>query len=134
MLRERLNQLALIGAAVVFAWVGLVGLFAPMTIAAPIAMALQASSAVNEVRANYGGMHLGMAALFVVGAVSKPFRRCATVVLTVFTGGLVLGRLVSIVVDGLPNRFVFQLLVAETAGAVAGATLWLAPRSDAPSS
>jgi hypothetical protein len=128
MLRERLNQLVLILAAVVFAWVGLMGLLAPATIAAPIDMGLEGASAHNEIRANYGGMHLGMCALFVAGALATSARRPATILLTVFTGGLVIGRLLSLVADGWPNTFIFQLLVLEAAAAASGAALLLIPQ------
>jgi len=127
-MRERLNQLVLLLAAVVFAWVGLMGLSAPTTIAASIDMGLGSASAHNEVRANYGGMHLGMCCLLIAGAFSEAARRPATILLTVFTGGLVLGRLLSLAADGLPNAFVFQLLVLEATTAACGASLLLTPR------
>ena len=127
MLRERMNQAALGMAAVIFAWVGLNGLFAPAMITAPVELQAPSASAHNEIRANYGGMHLAMSALFVLGARSATFRWTATVVLTLFSAGLVVGRLLSIVIDGVPNSFVMQLLVAEATAAASGvALLWAA--------
>jgi hypothetical protein len=128
MLRERLNQMALAVVAVVFGWVGLSGLLAPATITGPVELVAPSASAINEIRANYGGMHLALSALFVMGAVSAAFRWAATVALTLFTAGLVGGRLLSIVVDGMPNAFVVQLLITEVIAAVGGATLLFAPR------
>ena len=127
MLRERMNQAALGMAALVFAWVGLNGLFAPNAIAGPVELVAPSASANNEIRANYGGMHLAMSALFAAGAVSLGFRWAATVVLMLFSGGLVAGRLVSVAVDGVPNGFVIQLLITEATAAAAGAALlWAA--------
>src|SRR5512139_849502 len=105
MLRERMNQAALGMAALVFVWVGLNGIFAPAAITGPVELVAGSASANNEIRANYGGMHLAVSALFVMGALSVVFRWAATVVLTLFTAGLVAGRLLSMVVDGMPNAF-----------------------------
>lgn len=127
MLRERMNQAALGMAALVFAWVGVNGLFAPAAIAGPVELVAASASAHNEIRANYGGMHLAMSALFAMGAFAARFRWSATVVLTLFSGGLVAGRLVSVVVDGWPNTFVVQLLITEATAAASGAALlWAA--------
>jgi hypothetical protein len=127
MLRERMNQAALGMAAIIFAWVGLNGLFAPMTITSPVELVASSASAQNEMRANYGGMHVAMSTLFLLGAISMTFRWTATVVLTLFSAGLVGGRLLSIMIDGWPNAFVLQLLVTEATAAASGAALlWAA--------
>jgi hypothetical protein len=127
MLRERMNQAALAMAALVFAWVGVNGLFAPAAITGPVELLAASASAHNEIRANYGGMHLAMSALFAVGAFTARFRWSATVVLTLFSGGLVAGRLLSVVLDGWPNAFVVQLLITEATAAASGAALlWAA--------
>jgi hypothetical protein len=127
MLRERMNQAALGMAALVFVWVGVNGLFAPAAITGPVELTAASASAHNEIRANYGGMHLAIGALFVLGTVWGAFRWAATMVLTLFTGGLVVGRLLSMVVDGMPNAFVMQLLATEATAAAAGAALlWAA--------
>ena len=127
MLRERMNQAALGMAALVFAWVGVNGLFAPEAIAGPVELLASSASAHNEIRANYGGMHLAMSALFLMGAISAAFRWTSTVVLTLFSGGLVIGRLLSLVLDGVPNPFVMQLLITEATAAASGAALlWAA--------
>lgn len=107
---------------------GLAGLLVPAMIAAPIDLDLAGASAHNEIRANYGGMHLGMCALFVAGVLSEEARRPATILLTVFTGGLATGRLLSLAADGWPNNFVLQLLMLEVAAAASGAALLLTPR------
>jgi hypothetical protein len=130
MLRERMNQAALGMAALVFVWVGLNGLFAPAAITGPVELMAASASANNEIRANYGGMHLAVSALFVTGAVSVALRWAATVVLTLFTGGLVVGRLVSLLVDGMPNAFVMQLLATEATAAAAGVALLWAARTE----
>src|SRR5262249_40918588 len=127
MLRERMNQVALGMAAIVFFWVGINGLFAPAAITGPVEIVASSASATNEIRANYGGMHLAMSVLFALGAGRALFRWAATVALTLFTGGLVLGRLLSIVTDGMPNMFIGQLLLAEATAAASGvALLWAA--------
>jgi hypothetical protein len=97
----------------------------------PVELVAPSASANNEIRANYGGMHLAMSALFAAGAMSLGFRWAATVVLMLFSGGLVAGRLVSIALDGPPNGFVIQLLITEATAAGAGAALLWAARTEA---
>jgi hypothetical protein len=110
-------------AGIAFLAVGVMSLVTPAAGMAPFGMALPTPSAVNEIRANYGGMHLAMGAFYLWAAARPAWRRAALLVLALFTGGLVVGRLVSLAADGAPNAFVWRLLVVEAAGAAAAAVL-----------
>lgn len=78
---------------------------------------LHSVSAVNEVRANYGGMQIGMGLFFLAGAWRPRLTRPALLALALFTGGLVAGRLISMALDGLPNSMVLALLLLEVVAA-----------------
>jgi hypothetical protein len=102
----RLNRALLLLAAASFLYVGISGLLSPVSLTEPIDLEMRGPSAVNEIRANYGGMHLAIGLLFLAGALVARARRPATILLAVFAAGLVFGRIVSIVVDGVPGLFV----------------------------
>lgn len=113
-MRLRQVTLVLVGGALVL--VGLNGVFAPAALLAPLGIALPGASALSEARANYGGMHLGVGAFLVTGAVRRDLRTPALTVAALFLGGLVAGRVASLVVDGPPSAFVAGLLATELAG------------------
>ncbi|MCR9145107.1 MAG: DUF4345 domain-containing protein [bacterium] len=111
--------------------IGLGGLFAPELLAAPLGFALDNASARNEFRANYGGMLFLLGGLTAMGARRREWHGPALALALCFSGGLVLGRLVSLLLgDGAPGLplYIFggiELLVAT------GAALLLRCRSAA---
>ena len=76
-------------------------------------MGVQSINALNEVRANYGGMQMGIGLLLVSAALMTWLTRPALLALSLVTGGLVVGRLMSIMIDGTPNSTVQALLGLE---------------------
>jgi hypothetical protein len=113
--------LALVGA--IFLGLGAFNLFFPVGGMAGFEIKIATVSALNEIRANYGGMHLAMGLLFISGAFVGKLRVPALLVVALFTGGLVLGRSLSLVLDGLPNSFLWALFALETLGCVVGSVL-----------
>ncbi len=93
--------------------IGVSSLISPQGILAPVGIHLSTPSALNEIRASYGGMHIGVAGVILSGAAVSAMRRWALLLLATFMAGLAGGRLVSIAVDGFPGLFVCQLLVIE---------------------
>jgi hypothetical protein len=61
------------------------------------------------------GLYLGMIVLWVLGALRSSLTRAAVIAEVVFMIGLALGRLVSIVVDGLPSFLLVAYMVLEIA-------------------
>jgi len=113
----------LAAAALVFLAVGVQGLFVPRRIVEPLGGSIVSASFANEIRANYGGMHLAMGVLLAIGAARSQFVVPALALLLGFTGGLCLGRAWSWLRDGAPNRFVRIFFALEAVGAVAAALL-----------
>ena len=122
MFQTRAVQICLVVAALAFLIVGIGHLVAPLTMVAPMNIHLGGVNAFNEIRANYGGMHSLMGILFLSGALVTKLRDAALVTLAIFTSGLVLGRMVSIAIDGVPGAFIWLLLGGELIIAV---TAWL---------
>jgi hypothetical protein len=113
--------LAVVG--VIFLGVGGFNLFFPVAGIAAFEIQIATASALNEVRANYGGMHFAMGLLFVSGALVGRLRVPALLVAALFTGGLVLGRSLSLALDGWPNPFLWAFFALEALGCVLGSVL-----------
>jgi len=69
------------------------------------------------------GMYLGFIGLWALGALRPTLRIPALWSLFVFTSGLAIGRLLSLVLDGWPNLLLFGYMLAEFA--VSAACWWL---------
>ena len=124
--RPTIVTLVTCGLAMLF--VGCTGLGAPRELLAPLAIPLDGPGAHNEIRAAYGGMHAGLGLFLLVTALQPALRRVGLWLTLCVLGGLVAGRLVSLVVDGDPGRYPLGLLAVESTGAVASLAL-LVPRS-----
>ncbi len=64
------------------------------------------------------GLYLANVLFWVIGALHAPLRRPALMTLFIFMAGLAAGRLLSLVIDGMPNAVLFFYLIAEVALAV----------------
>jgi len=106
-----------------FLFIGFSTFHDPVAALAGIELRPTSISALNEVRANYGGLQITIGMMMLAGALMQRWRRPALWIGVAVTGGLVAGRLVSIAIDGLPNHVVISLLVLETTCALIGATL-----------
>lgn len=113
--------LAVVG--LIFLGLGGFNLFFPAAGMAGFEIQVATVSALNEIRANYGGMHFAMGLLFVSGAFVRPFRIPALLVVALFTGGLVLGRSLSLVLDGWPNLLLWGLFALEALGSLVASVL-----------
>lgn len=132
MLKTRAAQICLAVAGLAFLIVGIGHLIVPLTMVEPMNIQLRGTNAFNEIRANYGGMHSLMGVYFLLGVFVTKSREAALVTLAIFTSGLVLGRLVSVAVDGVPGTFIWLMLVGELIGAViAWLLLWRGSRQRA---
>ena len=109
----RLTQLFLLLSGLVFILIGVNTFRDPVAAMAGVELGVQSINALNEVRANYGGMQMGIGLLLVSAALMTWLTRPALLALSLVTGGLVVGRLMSIMIDGTPNSTVQALLGLE---------------------
>ena len=109
----RLTQLFLLLSGLVFILIGVNTFRDPVAAMAGVELGVQSINALNEVRANYGGMQMGIGLLLVSAALMTWLTRPALLALSLVTGGLVVGRLMSIMIDGIPNSTVQALLGLE---------------------
>ena len=69
------------------------------------------------------GLYLAMVLLWIIGAMHEPCERPAIIAEVFFMGGLAVGRLLSVVVDGVPHWLLLGYIAVEVALAIAGIAL-----------
>jgi Domain of unknown function (DUF4345) len=112
------NQIILLrAAAVAFDLFGLAYFFMPIQMSALLGAQLTQPGAVGDVRAVYGGLSFGLSILFWLCA-NPAEARTGLKALLLTCGGLAVGRLVGLVLDGMPAPFGLALLGVEAAGVV----------------
>ncbi|MGZ5202837.1 MAG: DUF4345 domain-containing protein [Telluria sp.] len=115
--------------ALAFVLIGLNTFHDPAAAVAGLELRPATVSALNEVRANYGGLQITIGLVLLAGVLSSAWLRPALWVNAAVTGGLIAGRIVSIALDGMPNRAVTGFFVLEIVAAlIALALLWRLPR------
>ena len=120
----RLTQIFLLLSGIGFMLIGINTFRDPIAAIAGVELGVQSINALNEVRANYGGMQMGIGILLFSAALLQWLSRSALLALSLITGGLVVGRLVSIMLDGMPNTTVQALLILEFVTTVAAIFLF----------
>ncbi|WP_438028138.1 DUF4345 domain-containing protein [Sorangium sp. So ce233] len=112
----RLAPLSLWMAAAAFAAAGLAFLAAPGLLTL-VDLSPATPTASSDVRAIFGGLELGVAALLAICARRPAWYRAGLTAQALTFGGLALGRLLSLALDGLPRPVTFALWGPEIAGA-----------------
>ncbi|ETW96565.1 MAG: hypothetical protein ETSY2_46150 [Candidatus Entotheonella gemina] len=116
---ERLSKYALLLAAIGFIGMGLQGLFTPLAFFGRLGSESLAVSTVSEIRTVYGGFMNGNALMFAyVAFFRKELYRFTLSLIAVISTGLLLGRIVSLIADGMPNALTWVFIVIELAAFV----------------
>ena len=97
----------------------------PLAAMAAVELNVNTVSALNELRATYGGLQIGMGLFLLAGFCCKAYTRPALLAQALIVGGLASGRLISIALDGQPNTFVQGLVVLESVTALISLALFL---------
>ncbi|MCK6692073.1 MAG: DUF4345 domain-containing protein [Thermoanaerobaculia bacterium] len=93
----------------------------PQTVMNFVDVELGNITARNSIRALYGGVNLAFALFWLYAAFRA--QREGLILGTLYTGGFVLGRLLSIALDGMPGAFALQWLVVESVCAIGSVVL-----------
>jgi Domain of unknown function (DUF4345) len=96
----------------------------PQTIFDNVQVQLGNLTARNSVRALYGGVNLSFGLFWLYAAFRQ--QSVGLTLALLYTGGFAIGRLMSIVLDGMPGAFAMQWMATETVFAVLSA--WLLSR------
>ena len=105
--------------------VGVSYLYDPNLLLARYGLEAKSASMDNMLRGAYGGLFVGMAAIFACGAL-VPTRTADALLFTVlFMGGFLVGRVVSVARVGAPSRGIYGLLAYEVVTSLAAGALYL---------
>ena len=107
-----------------FLGVGWIGLTDPAALLDPVGIELPSqqaaasarATAMNEARATYGGMHVALGLFFFGGVFLRRVRGIALTVALVYLSGLLVGRGVSLRLDGSPEPIAWVLGAVELVG------------------
>jgi len=113
----------LLACAVVFLGIGVALLTFPAEILMTVDIRFETPTAYSDIRADYGGCILGVG-IFLCWCAARPERIraglfCCGLVLL----GYVIGRLLSLAVDGFPKPIIFGLIAVEAIGAITTFTI-----------
>jgi hypothetical protein len=114
-----LPRVSLVLTALAFGGFGALLLLRPETLAV-VGVDLTTPSARTEIRGFYGGLELGFALFFAMAAARPVWFVPGLVAQSFSLGGVALGRVFGLVVDGSPESLTYALLAAESAGCLIG--------------
>jgi hypothetical protein len=113
-----MTRFTLFGAGLMMLVVGTLHLVNPQMMMKEPGIVLSSANHFHVVRAAYGGAYLGIAALFLAGALQRIDERAALAAVLLIFGGFASGRIVSLAADGLPVPLYLGVLGAELIFAV----------------
>ncbi len=111
----KLANLTLASAALGIGAIGLGYLIAPRFMFGLYGIDLQSVNEFNMVRSAYGGLFAAFACLFAAGASRPSLQKPALIGLLTFMAGFAFGRLLSILIEGVPSPLIIGLLALEVA-------------------
>lgn len=100
--------------ALLFAGVGLAFLLYPAQLIVDTGLNPQSATALTELRAFYGAFEIAMATFMAFCAWHRPWISAGLTFLALAAAGLVLGRSLGLLIDGLPQPLTIKLMLVET--------------------
>lgn len=119
----KLKSGVLFSASVAIGIIGLGYLISPQFMLSNYGIVLETVNEANFARSAYGGLFIGFAILFFLGALRDQFARPALIALLTFMAGFASGRIVSVFVDGMPSLLILLLIIFEIAYTILAAYL-----------
>ena len=113
-----MSKLTLWGAGLMMLVVGGLHLVAPQMMMKEPGIELSTVNHLHVIRAAYGGAYLGIAALFLLGALRRDMQKTSLLAVAILFAGFAFGRIVSMVLDGMPVPLYLGVFSAEVLFAV----------------
>lgn len=108
---------------VVYAAFALAFFIMPTMLAEMIGIQFRDTGALADFRAMYGGLCLAISILILLGILKIAYQRAAVVLSILGGGALFLGRLVTLIVDGPGNLFIYVSMATEVFTVILGYAL-----------
>lgn len=129
---QKLKKVLIAITGLIFIAVGIFTLINPAKNLETFQVQVQTITAKNEMRAVYGGLHLAIAVIFLQLAFNKNFEKYALKGYILLVGSMVLGRILSTIIDGFPDYKPAQIFYGiETFATVLAIILYLKEKSHA---
>lgn len=109
----KLKSVVLLSASIGIGVIGLGYLISPQFMYGFYGIDLETVNEANMVRSAYGGLFLGFAILFFLGARRYQLATPSLIALLTFMASFAVGRVISIIVDGMPSPLILSLIVLE---------------------
>lgn len=129
MTAKTFRSMVLLTAAIGVGSIGVAYLFVPQAILGLYGITIQSVNEASILRSACGGVFIVFSTLFVLGAVKEELSFTAVVALAAFMGGFAIGRIASIVADGVPSPILLALAAIEVT--YTGCALYLLSNQDA---
>lgn len=123
--RDRPVSIILLATACVFLGIGCVGILDPRGLMAPVGVYADSVSGVNELRANYGTLQIGLGLMVLYSALTPGWYRFGLLLGATYMGGLLVGRLLGWVQDGYPGLLISLVAIAEVVGVAFNLGGWI---------
>ena len=107
-----ITKIFLILVGLAFLNVGIQAFINPQSVMDFVSVDLNNINGRNSIRAFYGGVNLAFALFSIYGAFKM--NKEALIFISLYGGGFVLGRVYSILAEGLPNNFILTWLIIES--------------------
>jgi hypothetical protein len=99
----------------IFGLTGVAFLVDPVGMAAAVSLTAGTPVSVNEIRAFYGGLEVGLGVLLLSAAVRRIWLAPVLALQVAVLGGIVMARLLGFAAEGLPGQPIYTLLAIELA-------------------
>ena len=109
----KLAKFSLFITILAFLGIGFFCLFAPIEASSLVDLQLSNVTAITDFRANYGGCIIGIGLFFVYCYLNSDYIRLGLILQFLSFGGFVVGRIIGIILDGIPKPILIYFLVAE---------------------
>jgi hypothetical protein len=109
----KLARFSLFITILIFLGIGFFCLFAPIEASSLVDIPLSTPSAITDFRANYGGCVIGIGLFFVYCYLKPDYIRLGLILQLLSFSGFVFGRILGIILDGIPKPILIYFLVAE---------------------
>mgnify|MGYP001554602909 CR=1 FL=1 len=110
-----MSRAFLVFCALVYAAFGLWVLASPHSGLAYLSIELDHVNAMSDLRGSYGGLNIAVGCFLFFAAAAAAWRRPGLGLVALLNGGYVAGRLVSLVIDGIPGRAILIAMAFEAA-------------------
>ncbi len=112
----KLAKVSIIITAIVYLIIGLMFLIAPVRFVEGIDISLNSPTAIIDLQATYGGCMFALGIFFLYILKNLILIRVGLVLQILTLGGFAFGRILGILIHGVPKPIIFYLLVAEISG------------------